>query len=107
MLMLTAPNQRRNTGRVKSVTVTNRGNGYIPSLPTATFSAPPSGGVRATGVVEGPGIIRGATIINGGTGCTSPPTVRVTRTGGVNGSGAIFEAEVSGGAVSAVRVIDA
>ena len=47
VLVLTAPDQSDEGGFVERITVTSRGSGYT-SAPTVSFSAPPSGGVRAT-----------------------------------------------------------
>jgi hypothetical protein len=60
---------------VSSVTITNPGSNYT-SVPTVTFSAPPSG-TTATGVamINGSGQVTGVLITNAGTGYTVEPTV--------------------------------
>ena len=71
---------------VGSVTIINGGSGYSAATTTVTFSAPPAGGITATGTatVSG-GIITGISLIKTGQGYTSPPTITITSTGsGVN-----------------------
>lgn len=72
------------SGPVSSVTIPGSGigTGYT-SAPTVTFSAPPTGGVAATGtaVVSG-GKITGVTITSGGSGYTTNPTITFSGGGG-------------------------
>jgi len=78
-------------GAVTSVTVTDAGSGYTDA--TVAFSAPPAGGVQATGTVQlDAGAITGVTITNPGKGYTAAPTVTITGTGG---TGATATAAVS------------
>lgn len=68
-------------GAVQTVVITAGGSAYTAA--TATFSAPPVGGVQATGtVVLTGGVVTGVTITNPGKGYTSAPTVTITGTGG-------------------------
>jgi hypothetical protein len=65
-------------GVVSSTTVTAGGAGYT-SPPTVAFSAPPSGGVQATGVaVISGGAVTAINITNPGSGYTSAPTITLT-----------------------------
>lgn len=76
-----------NATKVVSATITNSGSGYI-TVPTVTFSAPPSG-VTATGTVVtgfntamGPNNdaswrVTGITIVNQGSGYSSAPTITI------------------------------
>jgi type IV pilus assembly protein PilY1 len=84
---------------VNSVTVNTRGSGYPTSgngnsstgNVTVTFSAPPAGGVTATGTVtvrNSDGRINSINITTAGSGYTSAPTITLSNTG--NGSGATF-----------------
>jgi hypothetical protein len=71
-------------GPVVSVTIANGngGTGYT-SAPTVTFSAPPAGGVTATGTaVITNGVVTAVTITNPGSGYTTPPTITFTDGGG-------------------------
>lgn len=63
------------------------GSGYV-SGDSVVFSAPPAGGVTATGtlILSGSAII-GITITGGGSGYTSPPSVSVSTSTGVGFSG--------------------
>ena len=94
VLALSAPSVR--VGGVASVTVTSGGVDYYLAAPTVTFSPPPPGGVRATGVAAGPGQVSGLTVVNRGRGYISPATVQILRTVNANpgqpaaGSGAAF-----------------
>lgn len=75
------------SGFVDAVVSTPGSDGVVPTFsgtPSVLFSAPPAGGVRATGTaimqsVPGTGrfIVLGIRIINPGSGYTSPPTVTV------------------------------
>ena len=61
-----------------TVRVTNGGSGY--TAPTVAFSAPPAGGVQATGTaVLGKGVSPVFAITNAGSGYTIAPTVTITR----------------------------
>ncbi len=79
---------------VQSATVTNGGSGYA-TAPTVTFSAPPAGGVTATGTAQiaNSGSVGNVTVSTHGSGYTSAPAV--TFTGG-GGSGAAGTAVISG-----------
>jgi hypothetical protein len=68
---------------VASVTIGSGGSGYA-TLPTATFSAAPAGGVTATGVVvkNGSNVVTGVTITNPGRGYITAPTVTISGGGG-------------------------
>lgn len=80
------------TPHVVSTTITAGGTGYT-SAPTVTFSAPPSGGVTATGTatISG-GVVTGITMTNNGKGYTSgAPTISFS---GGGGSGAAATATV-------------
>ncbi len=62
-------------GQVTDVQVTAGGTGYVNGDP-ATFSAPPDGGITATGTINVTGgAITGVTITNPGAGYTTAPTV--------------------------------
>lgn len=64
---------------VLSATITIAGSGYT-SAPNVVFSAPPSGGVTATGTADydsASGAILGITITNRGSGYVDPPTVTI------------------------------
>lgn len=62
---------------VVAVTMLTAGSGYVSGV--ATFSAPPAGGVTATGdvVIEGTGVVS-ITITNPGSGYVTAPTVTIT-----------------------------
>lgn len=66
---------------VASVNVSAGGTGYTTA--TVTFSAPPAGGVTATGtaVINGSGVITGVTVVNAGSGYTTAPTVTIAGDG--------------------------
>lgn len=73
------------TGGVKSVNITNGGS-YTRNNARVTFSAPPAGGIRATGTVTTTRIgnnysIRRIAITNPGSGYVTPPTVTFTGSG--------------------------
>ena len=77
-------------GQVRTVAVTAGGTGYTDGA-TATFSAPPAGGVTATGTVTVVGgVITRVNITNPGAGYTSAPTVTVA-----GGSGATFAVKIA------------
>jgi hypothetical protein len=62
-------------GGVATVVISNGGSGYA-TAPTVTFSAPPTGGVQATGTAVLTGTtVTSVTITNAGSGYTSAPTV--------------------------------
>ena len=102
VLVLTAEDQRRDADRVASVTITNRGYGYL-SVPTVTFSAPQTaGGAAATGVAVRESGVGSVLLTSRGSGYTSPPTV--TFTGGT-GTGATATATLrASGEVDAVTI---
>lgn len=79
---------------VESVTVSAGGTGYT-GTPTVTFSAPPAGGVTATGtVIVVGGVITGVTITNPGSGYVSAPTVTFTGAGtGATGTAVLGDAD--------------
>lgn len=61
-------------GQVSGCSVISGGTGYV--NPTVTFSAPPAGGVTATGTVTSAGgVITDILVSNGGSGYTSAPTM--------------------------------
>ena len=73
--------------KVATVIITNGGSGYVNTSTTVTFSAPPAGGITATGTasVNSSGNITKINISNPGFGYTSPPTITITSTAvGVN-----------------------
>jgi hypothetical protein len=87
---------------VTSVTVSNGGSNYA-YAPPVTFSAPPAGGVQATGVaVLTTGAVSSITLINKGAGYTSPPTITIG-----NDSREGFNAVTTGSGASAVAVLSA
>jgi hypothetical protein len=98
---------------VTSVTVSNGGTNYT-YAPAVTFSAPPAGGVAATGIaVLTTGAVSSVTLVNKGAGYTSPPTITFTSDPreGLNsvtqGSGASAVAVLSAtGGVNAVICTD-
>ena len=67
------------TKHVSSVTVSSGGTKYSTSA-KMTFSAPPAGGVRATGSVSvnSSKVITGITVTNAGSGYTTAPTITIT-----------------------------
>ena len=65
VLVLTAENQRRTTGRVASVTITNGGTGYT-SAPTVAFTTANPNFARATATAADQ--VASVTISNGGSG---------------------------------------
>lgn len=73
---------------VLSVTITNAGASYE-GVPTITFSAPPTGGITATGVATKAtaSTVGGVTIDEPGAGYVSAPTVTFSGGGGANASG--------------------
>ena len=99
VLALSAPSVR--VGGVASVTVTNGGVDYYLAVPTVTFSPPPPGGVRATGVAAGPGQVCCLTVVNRGEGYTATATVQILRTVNAQpgqpaaGSGAAFRVNMN------------
>lgn len=67
-------------GIVDTITITDGGEYYNPSIPpVVTFSAAPDGGTTATGtaVVSASGIVTGITITDPGSGYTSAPTITI------------------------------
>ena len=65
-------------GVVSSTTVTAGGAGYT-TAPTVAFSAPPSGGVLATGIATiSAGAVTAILITNPGSGYTAAPTITLT-----------------------------
>ena len=77
------------SGQVLSVAVVAGGTGYTAGT-AVTFSAPPAGGVQATGVVVGTGTITGVAITNPGAGYLYPPLMTVT-----GGTGAVLQATIA------------
>ena len=83
-------------GKIRSITVTNPGSGYV-SPPTVTIAAPPAGGTRATatailGTGAFVGQIVGFSITNSGSGYTFAPSVTVSlpTAGGAFSPGAVL-----------------
>jgi len=68
---------------VSSVSVTNGGSKYPTSGMTMNFSAPPAGGVRATGTVtvDSSKVITAITVTNAGSGYSSVPTISLRNKG--------------------------
>ena len=86
-----------NTNAVSQIFLNNDGSGYT-SIPTVTFSEPPSGGIRATAVAITTSIanvqsIKRLEITNGGSGYITPPTI--TFSGG-GGTGAAATCSIGG-----------
>ena len=72
------------TESVYDTTVTSGGSGYT-SVPTVTFSSPPSGGTIATGTaVLTSGEVTSITMTNRGSGYTSNPDITFSGGGGAN-----------------------
>lgn len=70
-------------GSVNTITINNKGSGYLPANTTVTFSAPnEASGIQATGTVT---VVANAVseviVTQPGTGYTSPPTVTITGAG--------------------------
>ncbi len=85
-----------NAGKIRSISVTNPGSGYV-SPPTVTIAAPPAGGTRATatailGTGAFVGQIVGFSITNSGSGYTFAPSVTVSlpTAGGTFSPGAVL-----------------
>ena len=97
VLTLTAPDQRRTSGQVRSVTITNPGSGYT-SNPTVTFSA--TGGRTATGEARIDGQVTSVTVTAGGSGYTSAPTVTFTNGAGETAARGAAVRDVGVGSVS-------
>ncbi|EDY80836.1 hypothetical protein VDG1235_453 [Verrucomicrobiia bacterium DG1235] len=93
------------TGSVTEIVVTNTGSGYS-TTPTVELTGGEGTGAAAiagvSGTVDSVGNI---TVVNGGQDYTSAPDVIFTPVDG-NGSGAVAIAQIAGGAVTAVEVID-
>ncbi|MGH8432446.1 MAG: phage tail tube protein [Solimonas sp.] len=79
---------------VNSVTVTAGGTGYT-GTPTVTFSAPPAGGVTATGTLTAmAGVITSVTITNPGSGYVTAPTATFAGAGtGATGTSVLGDAD--------------
>ena len=77
VLTLTAPDQRRSEGQVRSVTITNAGSGYT-SNPTVTLVGEATR--AATGEARIDGRVTAVTMTAGGSGYTTNPTVTFTAT---------------------------
>ena len=76
----------------QTVVVTAGGSGYV-MPPSLTFSAPPTGGLNATGyAVVTTGAVSSVVMTNQGAGYTSAPTVTVTSSVGDPGTGAVITA---------------
>lgn len=88
---------------VQSVVVTNQGSGYT-SAPTVSFSAAPTGGRTAQGIVEVDYItgVRSVRVTDPGFGYTSAPTVSFS---GGGGSGMAATATLFSHPVSAVSLL--
>ena len=85
-----------NAGKIRSISVTNPGSGYV-SPPTVTIAASPAGGTRATatailGTGAFVGQIVGFSITNSGSGYTFAPSVTVSlpTAGGTFSPGAVL-----------------
>jgi len=84
------PLQLAPTGQVTSVSILAGGAGYTNGA-AVTFSAPPTGGTQATGVlVVSAGVVTGVAITNPGAGYLKAPLV--TQGGG---AGAVFQANIA------------
>lgn len=81
---------------VDSVTIGSGGTGYT-GTPTVTFSAPPAGGVTATGTVTvSGGVITGVVITNAGSGYVTAPTVTFAGAGtGATGTAVLGDYDFS------------
>ena len=87
-----ADSSNYDTNSVASTTITAGGSSYS-SAPTVTFSAPPAGGVTATGTATISGdAVNAITITNPGNGYTSAPTISFS---GGGGSGATATATLA------------
>ncbi len=83
----TVPGDWTNQFEVESVDITNGGSGYS-STPTVAFSAPPTGGVTATGTaVVSSNKVSSITITNPGSGYNTAPTVTISGGGGSSAAG--------------------
>lgn len=64
-------------GKIGSVTISDGGGGYE-TVPSVTFAAPPTGGIRATGnAVIANGRVTSISITNAGAGYTTAPVVTI------------------------------
>ena len=88
-------------GVVANITIINGGSGYTGTencgsgVGQVCFSAPPPGGVPATGTFVAPaGVITSITITNQGTGYTTPPTIIFPAPTAVGGSTATATATI-------------
>ncbi len=89
-----------NNGSVLSATLGGTLTGYTAGA-TVAFSAPPAGGVQATGVVNGTGTLTGITITNPGAGYTVAPTATITAVSGGTGATATATLSAAGTALTA------
>ena len=89
-----------NNGAVASVALSGTLTGYTGGA-TISFSAPPTGGVQATGVVNGTGTLTTVTITNPGSGYTVAPTATVNPVSGGTGATATATLSVAGASLTA------
>lgn len=91
----------RTGAAVTSITLTDRGSGYV-TAPTITFSGGGGTGAEATATIKG-SVIDTVTITAGGSGYTSDPTVTFSAPPPV-GTQATATATVAGGAVTSITI---
>lgn len=99
-------------GGAVSVAVTSGGAGYTQSNPPfLIFSAPPPGGIQATGTatVSAGGVITGVTMTNAGAGYTTPPNLLVVldpRVPAPTTSAVLTTSLTGAGTITGVQVTD-
>ena len=95
------------TGGVSTVTVSAGGSGYT-SVPGVSFSAPPSGGTRATGnaIIGGAGRISSITVTNAGSGYTTNISVAIGAPNISGGTQAIATATIASGEIVGFVITD-
>lgn len=99
-------------GGAVATAVTSGGAGYTQSNPpTLIFSAPPPGGIQATGTatVSAGGAITGVTMVNAGAGYTSPPQLLVVldpRVPAPTTSAVLTTSLTGAGTITGAQVVD-
>jgi len=82
--------------QIKSVTITTPGTVFYFSVPTITFTPPPTGGILATGtVIIVNGVPNTFIVTNPGLGYIAPPIITISGGGGGGGTAATFTAFVN------------